>query len=163
MILRPLRTPCYAVVAYAFSWNSPRITELQEVALELAESSSESMRYRTYYVVSSFLNHWNKHLQTSLEYAKQVHAAAYEHGDTIFADAAVTDMVQTQHVLGESLDKLAELNEMALRETGKYGMQFLVDVLRAVDSYISSLKGETLMSTLSPGIPCSACWRRIPP
>ena len=141
---------CYAVVAYALGWNSPRITELQEVALELAESSSESMRYRTYYVVSSFLNHWNKHLQTSLEYAKQVHAAAYEHGDTIFAGAAVTDMVQTQHVLGESLDKLAELNEMALRETGKYGMQFLVDVLRAVDSYISSLKGETLDEYIIP-------------
>jgi predicted ATPase/DNA-binding CsgD family transcriptional regulator len=133
---------CYPIVAYGLGLNLPKVRRLQDIALELAETSSPSIRYRTYYVVSAFLNFWHKHLRTSLDYARQVYAAAYEHGDTLFAGAAVTELVQVHHALGESLDELAAVNEMALGETTKYGMLLLVDIHEAVNVYIKSLRGE---------------------
>ena len=89
---------CYAVVTSRWA-EFTCITELQEVALGWLKAAV-SMRYRTYYVVSS-LNHWNKHLEPALSTPSR---CMLQHTSTATQSCwrSCYRMVQTQHVLGES-------------------------------------------------------------
>jgi predicted ATPase/DNA-binding CsgD family transcriptional regulator/GAF domain-containing protein len=134
---------CYGIVCSGRFKAYDRIAGYQEIAVRLAENSSDySVKAKIYYVIAAYLNHWNTHLSKSLNYGEKAYCYASRVGDWVMGAIIQTEMVQIKCMLGESIEEIYRQCQTAL-EGIKYGMPDSLILLKAINQFLKNLKGET--------------------
>lgn len=134
---------CYGIVCVSIFGEYETAARLKEVALKLAQDSSDYIaKTKVYYTIAVYLNHWNDHLTKNLDYGEKAYYYASQVGDWMMEGVIQTEMVQIKCMLGESIEEIYRQYETALSNI-KYGMPDSLNLLHTINQFIKCLKGET--------------------
>lgn len=140
----PFAMACFGAFLSGDPMELPQLDRLQQLALELAQKVEAFVpQYRVYYTIGVYMNHWHRHVSSNLDFLQKCASEAQEYGDFLFVGAALTEMLQVQWFLGQSLAMVEKSNHEALAQLRRLRMQALVDLLQVVEQTIKNLRGET--------------------